>query len=847
MSTDRTTVTAGLHSTATGAASSPALLLPLPRIAGYTLVREISRGGQGVVFEALQEATGRSVAIKMLRAGGDAGAEERLRFSREIRLLAKLRHPNIVTIHDSGLTPEGDEFAVMELVRGQPLHQYVREHGLGLNDTLQLVLDVCSGLQAAHESGIIHRDIKPTNVLVVEVRSAGGGGAEERDAALKQPSAGKENDGPPAGAAGGSHQPEMRRVEQRLQGRAAPSSPATPGDAVNSSTIPSSFAIPKLLDFGLARSLQTIDTRLTSSRDVLGTLPYMSPEQVRGGGKLDERSDIYSLGVVLYELLTGRLPCPVSEQLPAMIQHITETEPTPLTRVQPSPLGVLWSPRGNRPEDEARSAGGGEVSRSRLADLDAIVQTCLQKRRERRYGSVAALSADLRAVLSGEAVSARRANALERTERRVLRVVRKQPAFAVVSAVVLGTLLGGWAQRWVFERWVPVDIWYVRSLMSWVSRYVPARPLSHVILLEPKVRENLEEQSRSVGITGYRDMALRSGRLVYARLLVALAECNPRTIVMAMSQIPSEYDDPVTDALRMLRQRGIDVLIPFETWDSGADHAAGPFAGLVVSAPNTGAFKAEDTQFGLHLAVGRQGTGVLPSLVLRAVAAARHPGAEVEAYFEPSYGLKLVYWKPGEGGGRTRVWLESADWVQYTEIVEQAKLEAGLRRDDVVASLAFPVPTARSVAPASLDTFEALRLSQEELARRVAGKVVIISALATNDAVSEGGIRVASEWPVATGIDQLLNSVSERSRRFVPPERLLFGLAVGIGLVIGNRWFASALRRLLLLFCMAVMLLATSVALACLAQRLWSPIGATAVALLVSETVAQVRRRVTSF
>lgn len=853
MSTDRTTVAAGLHSTAAGAAASPAGPLPFPRIAGYTLVREISRGGQGVVFEALQEATGRSVAIKMLRAGSDAGAEERLRFSREIRLLAKLRHPHVVTIYDSGLTPEGDEYAVMELVRGQPLHQYVREHGLGLNETLHLVLDICSGLQAAHESGIIHRDIKPTNVLVVEERSAGGGAVAARSSALQQAGEEARSDPSPGGGGRGLQNEETRGIEPGLPGRSAPSSPATPGDAVNLSTIPPSFAIPKLLDFGLAKSLQTIDTRLTSSRDVLGTLPYMSPEQVRGGGSLDKRSDLYSLGVVLYELLTGRLPCPVSDQLPAMIQHITETEPTPLTRVQPSPLGVLWSPQGNRPVNGiggGGSAGGGsEVSRSRLSDLDAIVQTCLQKQRERRYGSVAALSADLRAVLAGEPVSARRANALERTERRVMRVVRRQPAFAVVCAVVLGTLFGGVIQRWVFERWVPLDIWYVRGLMSWVSRHVPARPLSQVIVIEPDVRDGLEMQARSVGIADYRDDALRSGRLVFARLLAALAECNPRAVVVNMSQIPSPYDGPVVEALGLLRVRGVDVLSPTESWEPEEHNVSGPFSGLILAAPNTGAFKAEDTQFGFHVAVQRRGMGVLQSLVLRAVVAARHPGAEAEVQLDPDFPrLTLAYWRPTDASGRGRAWLGATDLLWFTEVVYKGKdwQTAGLGPDDTCASLIFPIPTSTSVEPAKFDTFHFLRCSQSDRARHVAGKVVVIGALSTHEAVAKSGRRVPSAWLLATGIDQLLNSASERSNVIAAPEQVLLGLSAGLGLVIGNRWFASFIRRQLPLVCLAIILLAASAMLAWIAQRLWSPIGVVVVAMVVSETTAHVRRRAIS-
>jgi serine/threonine protein kinase len=280
-------------------------LLPADAFPGYEIIRELSHGGQGVVYQAIQKTTKQKVAIKVLLEGPYATPSARKRFEREIELVAQLKHPNIVLVFHAGQTPDGRQFYVMEYVRGTPLIAYVREKKLSLGEALRLFAKVCDAIQYAHQRGIIHRDLKPTNILV--------------DA---------------AGA-------------------------------------------PKILDFGLAKWLAAPAESLVSvSQQVMGTLPYMSPEQARGNpDEIDTRTDIYALGVILYEMLTGDYPYPVVGQMAVVLRCIAEEEPTPPSRKWSRDSGIAH-----------RSSGRLRAGRCPIDDeVQTIVLKSLSKERERRY------------------------------------------------------------------------------------------------------------------------------------------------------------------------------------------------------------------------------------------------------------------------------------------------------------------------------------------------------------------------------------------------------------------------------------------------------------------------------
>jgi eukaryotic-like serine/threonine-protein kinase len=320
-------------------------------ITGYRIVRELGRGGMGIVYAAVQESSGREVALKVVR-GSHFVDENALRlFQREIRVLARLKHPGIAALFDAGSTEDGEHWFAMELVEGETLVRHASQHALGARARLALFAKICDAIHAAHQQGVVHRDLKPSNVIV---------------------------------------------------------------DARGE---------PRVLDFGLAKITENdiaITTIASEVGMVRGTLPYMSPEQARGDpATIDLRSDVYSLGVVLYELLTGALPCDVSKaNLREAVRVICDEPPSrPSTRV-PALRG----------------------------DVETIVLKALEKEPERRYASAAALGDDVRRFLSDEMILARPPSSVYQVKKLVAR--HKLPfallaslfVLAIASAVWLGVL-----------------------------------------------------------------------------------------------------------------------------------------------------------------------------------------------------------------------------------------------------------------------------------------------------------------------------------------------------------------------------------------------------------------------
>ena len=323
-----------------------------PEIGGYQITQELSRGGQGIVYQAIQKTTKRKVAVKVLIEGPYASESAQKRFEREIEMVAQLRHPNIISIFHSGMTSDEHPFYVMDYAPGLPLQEYVRSRNLTLEKTLELFLTVCEAVQHAHRKGVIHRDLKPTNIIVDE------------------------------------------------------------------------NGMPRILDFGLAKPLgAAVGSHISVSQQIIGTLPYMSPEQAGGSSdEVDTRSDVYSLGVMLYELLTGHRPYPVEGRLADVLRHISETQPTPPRQ--------SWTREAGVTRHAMRRIRGGECPID--SEIETIILKALAKERERRYQSVGELAQDIRHYLRGEPIQARGDSPAYVLWKQSRRYFRRTPVAALV-------------------------------------------------------------------------------------------------------------------------------------------------------------------------------------------------------------------------------------------------------------------------------------------------------------------------------------------------------------------------------------------------------------------------------
>ncbi len=327
---------------------------PLPEVPGYTITREIDRGGMGIVYEARQLSTKRTVAIKTLPGGPFAAPEALRRFQREIELAARLQHPAIVRVLESG-DAAGLAYYAMDFVKGVTLQRHIAETRPARREIVMVFVRICEGVQYAHEHGVIHRDLKPANVLI--------------DAEGK----------------------------------------------------------PHILDFGLAKAVDEAGavaaqtTVLSMPGQPMGTLPYLAPEQATGLPEaVGVRTDVYALGIMLFEAVAGGLPFDVAGRASEVIRRIAEETPRRPSQVCPG------------------------VDR----ELETIILKAIEKDPARRYATARELGEDLRRYLEGEPIVARRTSRFYVARKKVIKHRWRIVAGCAAAAMAVVGIWGGtWWSR----------------------------------------------------------------------------------------------------------------------------------------------------------------------------------------------------------------------------------------------------------------------------------------------------------------------------------------------------------------------------------------------------------------
>ncbi len=366
------------------------------RLGKYELLHELGRGGMGVVYAALDTQLNRKVALKLMLSNPSADAKDisldEERFVQEAQLSAKLKHPNIVTVYEAGML-EGRRFLAMEMIEGQSFSDWRKESGASLKVLVEVLRDVSLAVHHAHEQGILHRDLKPRNVLM---------GANNRA---------------------------------------------------------------YVTDFGLAKSLGAAKAghSLTGTGAVVGTPAYMSPEQAQGNERVDWRTDIWSLGVMLYEAITGRTPFTGESPIEILMKVVKDPVPPPSTVVE----------------------GGAALALDRA--IENICLKALAKRDRDRYVTARAFAEDLTRWLNGEQIKVGTPKTQKKSRSRVF----------IVAAAGLLLVLGAAAFLMTGKPSVEADLAQARRFMALQNYFDAASAYSKVLAIDPRNLEAIDGARRA--------------------------------------------------------------------------------------------------------------------------------------------------------------------------------------------------------------------------------------------------------------------------------------------------------------------------------------------------------------
>jgi serine/threonine protein kinase len=594
-----------------------------------------------------------------MREGPFAGPMDKARFEREVRILAQLNHPNIVTIHDSGVV-NGNHYFVMGFIEGQSLRDYIASQRAAQNITadnkelpprfvdhaLEIFAKICEAVSAAHEQGIVHRDLKPGNI----------------------------------------------RVDPQGE--------------------------PHILDFGLARTASgefaggTQDLTVTLSGHFLGSLAWASPEQARGtSNTVDLRSDVYSLGVILYQILTDRLPYDVLGPIHDVLARIVWEEPTPPS----SFIGHLNN------------------------DIETIILKCLSKDPIRRYLTAAYLARDVRHYLKGEPIEAKRDSFAYVLRKRSIAQLQRYRISAFVMVVVAAALTYCVAGKVVYE-WTHMHRRYLHFMFAHFSPTTFGPTLENVRVIAITDQTNPEALANREGLTDVTPQNWKSVRRLHGRLLEKLARSGARAVVSDIGfSTESEFDQDIVRGVIALRDKGIRTTIVVRTWwadGNGLPALSKPIARVAGWGCSISGFQAK-SPWALNLLMQRGQAEPLPSLGLAAYATAFHTDAEVTYAFEPSTSMAhLLYHKsdPEVPQAIERLLDEEMSYVRVSyarpEPSDDAKL--GIKADDMTGYLVMDMAPNSVLSQSTIEYGAALSADDAAMRQMFSGKIVMLGNLRTD-------------------------------------------------------------------------------------------------------------------
>jgi predicted Ser/Thr protein kinase len=612
-----------------------------PKIRNYTILAELGRGGFGVVYKAFQHTKKRTEALKVLF---DKSAQRTAFFENEVRLVAQLQHPNIATLYEANLAAQ-PLYYTMEFVAGQHLDDYLRGNEVSLERRLELFKTVCGALAYAHRQGVVHRDLKPQNILI--------------DA----------------------------------QGQ------------------------PRLVDFGIAKKLG-LQADLPLAHDgtpqpvegALGTYGYIAPEQM-AGEDVDGRADIYSLGALLFHVVTGQ-PARFAPQIDRLREVLREREV------------------------------------SRADDLAAIIGCCVQPLPEQRYPNCEALVGDLDSYLAGLPIQARTDRSPGYRAARIAAVVLRKHPLPIQVAAVLGIVF-----------LLDVLLWY--SGVGWYSTPASGSQAA-LVAFTTSTLDAIRRGELGADLPGLQPGNKKSWRLLYGRLMEALAEAEPSVVVWDyyFPDCQPDFDPAFLHGLRAAR---VPVIVGSKEFDlNGEPVCCADFRDAVRtwgSLAGTGPTVSGRTVF-TPLVLERGFNRPIPSLALAATAAARHPDCDPDIATTPST-LTLRYHRRQAGPGQPR-WLSQVHvFPTYRSQTETAQRQ-GVSVDDTLRFARHDIGDVAGWAARAIPLERVLAAEPAERRRWFAGRAVLIGKmLPPEDEYSFGAhVRVFGCQVQATVLDKLLSQTN---------------------------------------------------------------------------------------